>query len=191
MLAKRVIAEDSIVAKRRRLRDIIYNNSLLKDKEFLLSSGAKSEYYFDMKMTTQDPEGSSLVGDVLLDYVLQFDCEYLGGLATGAIAPMALVCAKSWDAGHPIAGFFVRDERKTHGTQKLIDGFIKPGASVIIVDDVTTEGKSAMKAVRAVQGLGCKVVRVVSLVDRQAGATESFKREGLVFESIFKTDDFR
>lgn len=183
MLAKQVINEDSIVAKRQRLRDIIYNNSLLKDKEYLLASGASSKYYFDMKMTTQDPEGASLVGDVLLDYVLQFDCKYLGGLATGAISPMALVCAKSWDIGHPIPGFFVRDER--------IDGFIEPGASVIIVDDVTTEGKSAMKAVRAVQGLGCKVVRVVSLVDRQAGAKESFERAGLVFESIFKTDDFR
>jgi len=191
MLAKRVIDEDSIVAKKRRLRDIIYNNSLLKDKQYLLASGARSGYYFDMKMTTQDPEGASLVGDVLLDYVLQFDCEFLGGLATGAISPMALVCAKSWDAGRPVPGFFVRDERKTHGTQKLIDGFIKPGASVIIVDDVTTEGKSAMKAVGAVQELGCKVIRVVSLVDRQAGAKEACEREGLVFEAIFTTEDFK
>lgn len=191
MLAKRVIDQDSIVAKRQRLRDIIHKNSLLRDREFLLASGARSKYYFDMKMTTQDPEGASLVGDVLLDYVSQFSFQYLGGLAAGAIAPMVAVCIKSWETGQPIKGFFVRDEPKNHGTQKLIDGFIEPGASVIVVDDVTTEGKSAMKAVRAVQELGCKVVRVVSLVDRQTGAKETFEREGLVFESIFTTEDFR
>jgi orotate phosphoribosyltransferase len=190
MLAKRVIDEDSIVAKRRRLRDIIYENSLLKDREFLLASGARSNYYFDMKMTTQDPEGALLVGDVLFDYLLQYDFKYLGGLAAGAIAPMLAVCIRSWP-DRPIRGFFVRDEAKDHGTKKLIDGYIENGASVIIVDDVTTKGDSAMKAVRAVQQRGCKVVRVVSLVDRLEGAKENFEHAGIRFESIFTTDDFR
>jgi orotate phosphoribosyltransferase len=190
MLAKRVIAEDSIVAKRRRLRDIIYENSLLKDQEFLLASGARSNYYFDMKMTTQDPEGANLVGEVLFDHLAQYDFQYIGGLATGAIALMLAVCIKSWP-DRPIRGFFVRDEAKDHGTKKLIDGFIEDGASVVIVDDVTTKGDSAMKAVRAVQAHGCKVVSVVSLVDRQEGAKESFEHAGIRFESIFTTDHFR
>ena len=190
MLAKRVIAEDSIVAKKRRLRDIIYENSLLKDREFLLASGERSNYYFDMKVTTQDPEGANLVGDVLLDHLAEYDFQYIGGLATGAIAPMLAVCIKSWP-DRPIRGFFVRDGTKDHGTKKLIDGFIEDGASVIIVDDVTTKGESAMKAVRAVQARGCMVVRVVSLVDRLEGAKENFERAGIRFEAIFTTDDFR
>lgn len=190
MLAKRVISEDSIAAKRRRLRDIIYQNSLLKDREFMLASGERSKYYFDMKMTTQDPEGAWLVGEVLFDYLKQFDFEYLGGLATGAIAPMEAVCIRSWP-DRPIRGFFVRDEAKDHGTKKLIDGFIEDGASVIVVDDVTTKGDSAMKAVHALQARGCRVVCVISLVDRLEGAKENFDRAGIRFESIFTTDDFR
>ena len=189
MLAKRVIDEDSIVAKRRRLRDIIHQNSLLKDREFLLASGERSKYYFDMKMTLQDPEGAWLVGEVLFEYLKQFEFEYLGGLAAGAIAPMEAVCIRSWPE-RPIRGFFVRDEAKDHGTKKLIDGYIKDGASVIIVDDVTTQGESALKAVHAVQARGCRVVCVVSLVDRLEGARETFEHEGITFQSIFTTKDF-
>lgn len=189
MLAKRVIGEDSIAAKRLRLRDIIRENSLLKDREFLLASGERSKYYFDMKMTTQDPEGAWLVGEVLFDYLKQFEFQYLGGLATGAIAPMIAVCIRSWPE-RPIRGFFVRDEAKDHGTKKLIDGYIEDGASVIVVDDVTTKGESAMKAVRALQARDCDVVCVVSLVDRLEGAKEHFERAGIRFESVFTTKDF-
>lgn len=190
MLAKRGIGEDSIAAKRLRLRDLIYENSLLKDREFLLASGAHSKYYFDMKMTTQDPEGAWLVGEVLFDYLKRFDFEYLGGLATGAIGPMIAVCIRSWPE-KPIKGFFVRDIAKDHGTKKLIDGFIKDGASVVVVDDVTTKGDSAMKAVAALQARDCKIVCVVSLVDRLEGAKENFESAGIRFESVFNTDDFR
>jgi len=190
MLAKRAISEDSIATKRQRLREIIHQNSLLKGANFVLASGEHSNYYFDMKLTTQDPEGVSLVGDVLFDYLKQYDFQYIGGLATGAIAVMVAVCMRSWP-DRPIRGFFVRDEAKNHGTKKLIDGFIDDGASVIIVDDVTTKGDSAMKAVRAVRQRGCQVVRVVSLVDRLEGAKETFAREGIKFERIFTTDDFR
>ena len=75
----------------------------------------------------------------------------------------------------PIKGFFVRDEAKDHGTKKLIDGYIEDGASVIIVDDVTTKGESALKAVRAVQARECRVVCVVSLVDRLAWTIHRLK----------------
>jgi orotate phosphoribosyltransferase len=190
MLAKRVIDEDSIVAKRRRLRDIIHQNSLLRGKEFLLASGEQSKYYFDMKMTTQDPEGAWLVGEVVFDYLKQFDFQYLGGLATGSIGPMVAVCVRSWPE-RPIKGFFVRDTAKDHGTKKLIDGYIEDGASVIVIDDVTTTGASAMKAVDALQARGCEIVCVVSLVDRLEGARENFGRVGIRFERIFTTDDFK
>ena len=189
MLA-RAITEDSAIAKRRRLCDLIEEYSLLKDREFLLASGELSKYYFDMKMTLQDPEGAWLVGEVLFEYIKQFEFEYLGGLAAGAIAPMVAVCIRSWQE-RPIRGFFVRDEAKDHGTKKLIDGYIKDGASVIIVDDVTTKGESALKAVRAVQARECRVVCVVSLVDRLEGARKTFDHEGITFRSIFTTDDFR
>src|ERR1700730_8935024 len=95
MLA-RAITEDSAIAMRRRLRDLIEKYSLLKDREFLLASGERSKYYFDMKLTLQAPEGAWLAGEVLFEYHKQFEFEYLGGLAAGAIAPMEAVCIRSW-----------------------------------------------------------------------------------------------
>jgi orotate phosphoribosyltransferase len=189
MLATRTIPENSIIAKKRRLLEKIHRQSLLKDKEYLLASGERSNYYFDMKQTTHDPEGISLVADVLVDYLRPLEFKYIGGLATGAIAVMVAVCMRSWGE-RDVKGFFVRDIAKDHGTKKLIDGFITDGASVIIVDDVTTKGDSAMKAVRAVQDRGCKIVRVVSLVDRLEGARENFANHAIDFDSIFTTRDF-
>lgn len=189
MLATRAIPENQLLSKRRRLQEIICTQSLLRDKEWLLSSGERSNYYFDMKRTTQDPEGASLVADVLFDYLLQFDFKYIGGLATGAIPVMVAVCMRSWPE-RPIRGFFVRDEAKNHGTKKLIDGFIEDGAPVIIVDDATTKGDSAMKAVRAVQARNCDVVCVVSLVDRLEGARQTFANAGIRFDALFTTRDF-
>jgi orotate phosphoribosyltransferase len=117
------------------------------------------------------------------------DIEYIGGLASGAIPIIASVCARSWQ-GRPIRGFYVREEMKTHGMMKLIEGFIEDGSNVIILDDVTTAGESVMKAVEEVRARHCNVVKVVSIVDRSEGARDRFRREGLEFVSLFTTSDF-
>lgn len=90
----------------------------------------------------------------------------------------------------PIPGFFVRQEIKNHGTQKLIEGFLDNDADVVIFDDVTTKGGSAMQAVDAVRARGCRVRKVVTIVDRLEGAVERFQREGLELVSLFTTKDF-
>ena len=189
MLATHAIPENTLLLKKRRLLEIIRTQSLLKGDQWVLASGEKSNYYFDMKQTTHDPEGVNLVADVLFEYLRPLEFKYIGGLATGAISVMVAVCMRSWPE-RPIRGFFVRDGAKDHGTKKLIDGFIEDGAPVVIVEDVTTKGESAMKAVRAVRARNCEVVRVVSLVDRLEGATENFAREGIQFHALFNTRDF-
>jgi orotate phosphoribosyltransferase len=136
-----------------------------------------------MKNTTLDPEGGGLVADLVYGIVSKEDIEYIGGLASGAIPIIASVCARSWQ-GRPIRGFYVRDEMKTHGMMKLIEGFIEDGSNVIILDDVTTAGESVMKAVEEVRARHCNVVKVVSIVDRSEGARDRFRREGLEFVSV-------
>jgi orotate phosphoribosyltransferase len=129
------------------------------------------------------------LGELMFDKIKGLEFDFVGGLEIGAIPVVSSVCMKSWPE-LPIYGFFVRDAAKDHGTKKLIDGHIREGATVIIVDDVTTKGNSAMKAVTAVRNLGCKVLRAISIVDRQEGATKRFAAEGIQFESIFTTKDF-
>lgn len=172
-----------------RLRDIIKEKSLRKDREYVLSSGEKSAYYFDMKPTTMDPEAMNLLCPMLYERVSKIPAVYVGGLAAGAI-PMVTGMVLYSAARSPIPGFYVRQEIKNHGTQKLIEGLLNSDADVVIFDDVTTSGDSAMRAVDAVRTLGCRVREVITIVDRLEGAIERFRREGLEFVSLFTTRDF-
>jgi orotate phosphoribosyltransferase len=189
MLARQAIDRDSNLEAWHRLRDIIRELSLIRGQKFLLASGEWSNYYFDMKPTTLDAEGASLVGHLLFEKIKHLRFDFIGGIETGAIPVVTAVCVKSWPE-MPLRGFFVRDIAKDHGTKKLIDGHIKEGSTVIIIDDVTTKGDSAMKAVAAVRNRDCRILRVLSIVDREEGATERFEKEDIQFESLFKTRDF-
>ena len=142
-----------------------------------------------MKPTTFDPEAINLICPIIYDMVREIPAVHLGGLAVGAIPIVSALVLYS--AGRtPLPGFYVREEVKNHGTQKLIEGFLDSDADVVIFDDVTTSGASAMKAVDAVRELGCRVAKVITIVDRLEGAAERFKKEGLEFVALFTTKDF-
>jgi orotate phosphoribosyltransferase len=172
-----------------RLREIIREKSLRSDREYILSSGEKSGYYFDMKPTTFDPEAINLICPIIYNLVVKIPAVYVGGLAVGAIPIVSALVLYS-ATRTPLPGFYVRDEIKNHGTQRLIEGFLDSDADVVIFDDVTTSGASAMKAVDAVRERGCKVVKVITIVDRLEGAAEHFKKAGLDFTALFTTKDF-
>jgi len=136
-----------------------------------------------------DPEGAALLADLLFDAIMADDVDYIGGLETGAIPIVAALCARSW-AEKPIKGFFVRKENKGHGTDQRIDGLLEREAKVILFEDVTTTGGSAMQAVNQVRQFGCTILKVVSVVDRLEGAEENFRSAGIRFESLFTWRDF-
>jgi orotate phosphoribosyltransferase len=175
-------------AKQKRLLEIVKSLCVYTGEEYKLASGATSRYYFTMKYATMNPEGIGLIADLVYNIIAQDDFQYLGGLASGAVPIVTAVAMRSAQ-GRPIPGFYVREEVKTHGLMKLIEGNIEAGSKVIILDDVTTVGDSVMKAVDAVRGRHCTVVKILSIVDRQEGAAKRFKREGIDFVSIFTTSD--
>ena len=178
----------STESKKARLLEIIKAKSFLKGR-FKLASGAMSDYYLDMKPTTFDPEGISLVADLICE-MLEADTgiDSVGGLELGAVPIIAGVCAHSWP-DRPIRGFVVRKEKKGHGTDKKIDGNFRPNTAVVLFDDVTTKGGSVMQAVRAVRGQGATVKRIITIVDRLEGAEENLRREGIPLAPIFTTSD--
>jgi len=155
----------------------------------VLASGRSSIFFFDMKRTMFDPEGAALLADLLFAAIKGDDVEYIGGLETGAIPIVAALCARSWPE-KPLKGFFVRKENKGHGTDQRIDGLLQRGSNVILFEDVTTTGGSAMQAVNQARQLDCTVLRVVSAVDRLEGAEENFRAAGIRFESVFTWRDF-
>jgi orotate phosphoribosyltransferase len=181
--------EISHSSKKQRLLAIIRRESLLQNRDFRLVSGRSSNFFFDMKKTMFDPEGAALLADLLFDAIKEEDVDFIGGLETGAIPIVAALCMRSWPA-KPIRGFFVRKDMKGHGTDQRIDGHLEKGSKVILFEDVTTTGGSAMQAVDQARQFGCTVVKVMSLVDRLEGAEETFRAAGLEFEALFTWRDF-
>jgi orotate phosphoribosyltransferase len=173
-----------------KLRQLIKQNSLLRGPNFTLASGETSKYYFNMKNTTFDPEGSSLLSDLILEILESFDVESIGGLEMGAVPIAASVTSRSFQTGRPIAGFFVRKEAKKHGTKSLIEPEQAAGTRVAVIEDVTTTGASALRAVNALEAAGCKVSVVITLVDRIEGAKEAFANRDLDFVALFDSSDF-
>ena len=110
----------------------------------------------------------------------------------GAVPLISVINMVSYHRRKPIPGFFVRKQVKDHGTKKKIEtaGDLK-GKNVVILDDVTTSGESAFEAVTAVKEIGANVLLVLSIVDREEGATEFYARAGIPFERIFTTSDFK
>ncbi|MCL2430309.1 MAG: orotate phosphoribosyltransferase [Alphaproteobacteria bacterium] len=175
--------------KRERLRQIIREKSFSAGGDFRLASGTGSSIYFDLKKTVFDPEGATLVADMLFEAIRHDDVDQVGGLEIGAVPIATAVAMRSWPE-RPIRAFFVRKEAKGHGTNKLIDGEYRDGGKTILVEDVTTTGGSAMKAVNAVRERGGAVIKIVTIVDRLEGAKAKLAREGIELVALFTRDDF-
>ena len=152
--------------------------------DFVLSSGKKSDHYFEGKRLTLSPEGAYQVGVTVLDLLADANVDAVGGLATGAFPIATAVSLISRQRGKPIPSFIVREEQKKHGTQRQIEGFLREGSRVAIVDDVITAGGSVNKAIEAVEALNCKVVAVIVIVDRHEGGSDSLKERGYNLTSI-------
>ena len=157
--------------------------------EFTLSSGQKSTFYFDGRLLTLSPKGADLVARALLPMVRESGAEFVGGPTLGA-DPMvtAIAMLSHQDGGRAVPAFIVRKEGKEHGTGKIIEGPLTPGARVAIVDDACSMGGSLLHAVRAAEEAGCSVVLVAAILDRHQGGSDQFRREGYEFRALLEAD---
>src|SRR5262245_29990954 len=162
-----------------------------KSGEFRLASGDMSSYYIDGKMAEVFSEAAYLIGEVLYERTKDLNVDAIGGLEVGAV-PLTTAAVISYHLhGRKMEGFWVRDKAKSHGTRKLIEGNLKRGSRVVIVDDVITKGGSAEKAIKEVKDLGCEVTLVLAIVDRLQGAKELFRSEWIGnYRSVFTIRDF-
>jgi orotate phosphoribosyltransferase len=192
---------------------------------FTLASGQKSDYYIDCRTTTLHAEGGRLAGLVFYDLIREHmpHAVAVGGLTMGAdplvsntasasawsLAEYNEILSLSDDLGLQdedpgpaptlIHGFLVRKAEKTHGTGRRVEGFLQPGAHVVIVDDVCTTGGSTITAIESTREAGMIVAGVLCLVDREQGGRDNIER-GLAevpadkvvpFHSVFTATDVR
>lgn len=169
----------------------LLNSRSFQRGTFRLASGATSNYYIDGKMVQVFSESAYLIGEVLYERTKDLPLDALGGLEVGAI-PLTTAAVISYHAhGRKMEGFWVRDKAKGHGTRKVVEGNLKPGSRVVILDDVITTGGSSGKAIQEVKAMGCEVVAVLALVDRLQGAAKFFQDQGIAnYQAIFTLRDF-
>jgi len=152
--------------------------------DFTLSSGLKSDHYWDGKKVTLSAAGAYLVGKAILERLAHLKIDAVGGPELGAVPIAAAVSLVSYLDGCDIPVFIVRKDPKKHGTKKPVEGYLGENSRVAIVEDVVTTGESVMKAIAAVEDQGCKVVKVITLVDRHEGGGDRLRCAGYDFESI-------
>ena len=162
-----------------------------KEGDFLLSSGARSDFYLDAKQVTYDPEGIALVGDMMVRLFGEFDIEAVGGLTMGADAIVAGTVFASAQSHRRIPGFVVRKEQKQHGLERQVEGVNPSGKRVAIVDDVITSGASVLKAIDAARSAGAMVVLVVGVVDREQGGAAAIQAYGVEFRALASISEIR
>ena len=156
---------------------------------FKLVSGRMSNYYFNCKAVTLHPEGMYLTGNLIFDLINGLNIKGIGGLTLGADPIAYAVAYTSYLKGKPVEAFVVRKTPKSHGTMQWIEGNIKKGDKVIIVDDVITTGKSTIEAITRSKEAGLKIVKVIALIDRQEGGREAVEALGYRLVSIITRDE--
>ena len=161
----------------------------LKIGKVILSSGKESDYYLDERIVTLMAEGAYLTAKVMLDKLKDVELDAAGGMTLAADPIAGAMAAISYADGRPLEGFIVRKEPKDHGMGKQVEGPVKSGMKVAIIDGTMTTGGSLLKAIGAVENVGCEVVRVLVLIDRLEGGRKKIEEAGYSFDAVFTRKD--
>ena len=151
--------------------------------DFTLRSGKKSKYYLDKYLFETCPDilkslGVEFAKHVTDDVTLIAGAE-LGGVALAAAT--AMQTNKNW--------IIVRNSKKGYGTGKLIEGILKKGDVVLLVEDIATTGGQVLEAAEIITEAGAAIKKIVCVIDRRQGAEENITSAGYKFESILTKDD--
>lgn len=170
-----------------RLAKLLMEKSYIEG-DFTLTSGQKSDYYFDCKHTALHPEGSWLIGKFFLDMIrAKGNVQGVGGMTLGADPLVSSVTVVSHIEGYPLPGFIIRKQPKGHGTNQYLEGLknFAPGQNVCLLEDVITTGGTLLKGVDRVREQGLNIVAVLGVLDREQGGRDNLAKAGFELETIF------
>ncbi len=175
--------------QKKRLARLLLEKSYIEG-EVTLTSGKKSNYYFDCRSTALYPEGLYLIGKIFFEMISP-DADGVAGMTLGADPLVSAVVLISYLEKRPLPGIIVRKEAKTHGTQNYLEGLqnFHAGQKIVLLEDVVTTGGSVLTAVRRIQDAGLKVLEILCVLDREEGGRENIEKQGLKLKSIFTKDE--
>jgi orotate phosphoribosyltransferase len=162
-----------------RLRRLLLERSVRRG-DFVLTSGQRSSYYIDCRLTTMSAEGQRLIGELGWRALRNagWRPRAVGGLTMGADPVAYAVAGASFGTELVVDAFSVRKEAKAHATGRLIEGSFAEGDNVVIVEDVITTGGSAQRAIASVEAAGGRVLGVLAVVDREEGGRTALEQSG-------------
>jgi orotate phosphoribosyltransferase len=152
--------------------------------EFELSSGKKSDYYIDKYVFETDPDALGVVGRAIAEKVRETGSDRIGAVALGGV-PLAAVA--SVESGMPYV--IARKEAKDYGTANAVEGELKEGDEVVVVEDIVTTGASAVEAVEKLRAAGATVNEIIVVVDRQEGGREKVEDAGLKMRALTRAEE--
>lgn len=174
---------------RNRLIELFKTSGALRFGEFVLASGRTSHYFLDGKLVTLNSEGLRQVAEGLFELLADVDFDAVGGMSMGADPIVAGMLTVAAERGRALDGWLVRKEAKGRGTNKYVEGPLREGATVIVIDDVVTTGGSAIQSAERIREAGGEVVCVAGIVDRLEGGAENFAKHGLPFRALLTIRD--
>jgi orotate phosphoribosyltransferase len=161
---------------------LLKNCGAIKFGKFVLTSGAVSDYYIDIKKASTNPHVLKKIANAMAKYTEGYDI--LAGMELGAVP---LVVALSLETNIPYV--IIRKEKREHGTGKQIEGDDVKNKRVLIIEDVTTSGGSVIKSINAIRKNQGKVDEVIVIVDRDSGAEEKLRNLDVSFIPLLSVND--
>lgn len=171
---------------KRRLASLLLEKSY-REGDFLLSSGKRSDYYFDCRITSLSAEGSWLIGILFNEMLAELAIQGVGGMTMGADPLVSAVTVLSNSTPRKLNGLLVRKEPKGHGTNQYVEGLanFNTGDNVAMLEDVVTTGASLLKACERVSACGLKIAAVCVILDREEGARAALAEAGHNLMALF------
>ena len=168
------------------LSEALKSCGALQFGEFTLASGAKSDYYIDIKKASTNPEVLRLIARLMAQKMRDegIQADRIAGVVLGSVP---LATALALETGIPYV--MIRKEKKDHGTGKLIEGDLNAGDRVLVVEDVITTAGSSIKAIGTLREAGAEVKYVISVIDREGGGAENLAEVGVDFRPLVKASE--
>jgi orotate phosphoribosyltransferase len=164
------------------IADMLIQFKAIEFGDFTLASGAKSSYYIDVKTAVTNP---SLLSAIARRVSGEYDFDVIAGVAVGGVS---LAVATSLDSGKPYA--IIRAAEKNHGKKDVIIGTVR-GKNVLLIEDVTTSGGSALYGIEALRAAGAHADRIVTVVDREQGARAMLNIHGIELISLVNVSELK
>ena len=151
--------------------------------DFVLRSGKRSKYYMDKYLFETCPDVLKALGEAFAEHMTD-DVTLIAGAELGGVALAAVTAietGKNW--------IIVRNSKKDYGTSKMVEGVLKEGDVVLLVEDIATTGGQVLEAAKIIEEAGAKVKKIVCVIDRRQGAEENITGASYTFESIMTKED--